>query len=68
MFKYANTTGTVYEGGKRLALSVDDIWEATDPFVKARPDLFNDAPTFVNSTVEQATAAPGGKRAAKRKA
>ena len=69
MYKYANTTGVVYENGKRLALEVDQIWNATDPFVKARPDLFSDAPDFVNSTVapvEQATAAPGEKRTTKR--
>jgi len=67
-YKFANTTATVYENGMRLQLTVDDIWEASDPFVKARPDLFNDEPVRVNATIEQATAAPGETRTTKRAA
>ncbi|MDP4688712.1 MAG: hypothetical protein NWS14_03205 [Pontimonas sp.] len=65
-YKFANTTATVYDNGMRLQLAVDDIWDASDPFVKSRPDLFNDQPVLVHATIEQATAAPGETRTTKR--
>ena len=30
--------------GQRVVLSVDEAWHASDPFVKANPDLFTDQP------------------------
>ena len=76
MYVYANCTGAVYEDGLRVQLELDQIWDAGDPFVKKRPDLFSASPRKVNNTtgshvavrrdVESATAAPGEKRAAKR--
>lgn len=77
MYVYANCNGAVYEDGLRVQLEQDQIWDANDPFVKKRPDLFSATPRKVNNTtgshvavrrgpVESATAAPGEKRAAKR--
>lgn len=42
------------------------VWDADDPFVKARPQLFifTDVPT--RGTVEKATKVPGEKRDVKR--
>lgn len=69
-YVYAISDAVAYEDGKRLALSKDQIWDADDPFVKARPDLFTEVPKKVNRTtpapVEAATAAPGEKRGARR--
>lgn len=42
-----------------------DVWDASDPFVKANPSLFDDSPRRVRRStpeVEAATAAPGEKR------
>lgn len=67
-YKFANTTATVYDNGKRVQLAVDQIWDASDPFVKSRPDLFEDQPALLRGTIEQATAAPGETRTTKRAA
>lgn len=46
----------------------DEAWDADDPIVKARPELFTDEPSIVRGTrkreapVETATAEPGEKR------
>lgn len=46
----------------------DEAWDADDPIVKARPELFNAEPSIVRGTrkreapVETATAEPGEKR------
>lgn len=60
----------------RVSASVGDIiiregeaWAGDDPFVKAHPDHFTDAPARVRRTVavvEQASAAPGEKRGTRR--
>lgn len=44
-------------------LNRTQAWPVDDPFVKANPDLFRADPSIVSSSVEQATAAPGEKRA-----
>jgi hypothetical protein len=62
--------------GKPVRLHKDEAWDADDPVVKARPDLFNDAPEVLRTSgesastpqVEEATAEPGRKRAAKKAA
>jgi hypothetical protein len=65
--KFANCTTWLANGH----LIQDEAWDADDPIVKARPDLFNDEPTVVRGVrkappaepaVETATAAPGEKR------
>lgn len=52
--------------GKPLRVTKGQAWDANDPFVKARPDLFVDEPECVYRSVEQATAAPGEMRDVKR--
>lgn len=67
--------------GLRVRLSAGEAWWASDPFVKARPDLFTNVPPVVRgargvkavpvekvavSEVEQATAVPGVKRSVKK--
>ena len=62
--KFANCTTWIANGH----LIQDEAWDADDPVVKARPDLFNDEPSIVRGVrkveaqVETATAAPGEKR------
>lgn len=73
---YANSTGGVGDPsrpGVVVRTVAGEPWDGDDPFVKARPDLFNVEPPFVRSTtvrklppIEQATAAPGEVRAVKR--
>ena len=67
--------------GLKVRLSEGEAWWASDPFVKARPDLFVSAPStvrgqrsvkavpaekIVSPEVEEATAVPGVKRQVKR--
>ena len=59
--------------GITVQLRGGEAWLADDPFVKQRPDLFVKEPpveylgrTVHPSVVEQATAAPGERRNAKR--
>lgn len=69
-YKFATMTGGVGDPNRPgiiVRLTVGAAWDADDPFVKARADLFSDEPPEVHSTrktpvrakVEQATAAPG---------
>lgn len=67
---YANQTVHITRGQfAGTTVVVGSLWDATDPLVKDRPDLFSVEPTRgVRSSrtesgfVEQATAAPGEKR------
>lgn len=63
--------------GLKVRLSEGEAWWASDPFVKARPDLFVSAPSTVRgqrsvkvvpvvADVELATAVPGVKRSVKK--
>jgi hypothetical protein len=69
---FANCTTWLANGH----LIQDEAWDADDPIVKARPDLFNDEPSVVRGvrkapaeeSVETATAAPGEKRTRTRRA
>lgn len=64
MLKYAAATTSVNHGGIVVRLVAGDPWWADDPFVRARPELFNDRPAVIygQRPVEQASAAPGEKR------
>ena len=62
--------------GRPVRLSKDQAWDSDDPVVAARPELFNDAPEIVHTSVprstvtnaaEQATAAPGETRKTRRR-
>lgn len=67
-FAFGNKDGTI------SVVNEDDLYEDDHPFVKARPDFFRDVvddPFIVKAPkrdrpVEQATAAPGEKRATRK--
>lgn len=68
---------STFVDGARVRIVEGDVWAADDPVVKARPELFADEPEKVHRSietaarprgVEQATAAPGERRAVKRTA
>jgi hypothetical protein len=69
-FKFARYTTTTGMPGNPAPIYVEegDAWDADDPLVKSRPNLFSDVPPMVHSSfgkranVEQATAAPGETR------
>lgn len=75
---YANSTGGVGDPtrpGIVVRTVKGEPWDADDPFVKARPQLFDAEPPFIRTTVarkaptmavEQATAAPGETRNTRR--
>lgn len=72
--KFANSTISVGNPNTEhgiIRLTKGEAWDADDPFVKARQDLFDDEPPVVRGTrgaVETATAVPGGTRKTKRTA
>jgi hypothetical protein len=68
MLKFAATTATVRWNDRLYRIAEGDPWYSDDPFVRARPELFTDAPqrVFGDRPVEQATAAPGERRTVKR--
>lgn len=75
--KFSINNGVVRYDGRLIRMQINDPWAADDPFVKDRPDLFADQPTFLHRSatpgplpdppVERATARPGEKRATSRK-
>jgi hypothetical protein len=73
--KFARDTVSVRERGSKYptAIQKGSAWYADHPIVVDHPDLFADTPTDVfprgwtpSPVVEQATAAPGEKRTARR--
>lgn len=65
----AQETVHVSHAGQRWRITRGDAWDATDPLVKAFPDLFASDARVVHRSergVEQATAAPGEKRKTRR--
>lgn len=71
MYVHPKTTCVVAYKGERVRLNPNQTWYADDPFVKAHPGFFADDPVNVSRSsgyrpVEQATAAPGEKRATRR--
>ena len=68
-YVFALSDCVTYEDGQRIALAKDQVWNADDPLVKKRPELFGPDPGHAHNTigtVEQTTAAPGEKRATRR--
>lgn len=69
--KFVKQSVSTVVNGSRVRLSKDDPWRDDDPIVKAAPQFFADEPSKVQTSavkvatpvVEQATAAPGEKRA-----
>lgn len=71
--KYARYTASLRVPGDKYPTSihVNEPWYAEHPLVKAHPDAFADQPAEIlprgwEPPVEQASAAPGEKRATKR--
>jgi len=62
-YVYPVSSTAVGYGGGVIQLSPLDVWDADDPFVQARPELFDSVPRVIRRTgpapVEQATANPG---------
>jgi hypothetical protein len=66
-YRYAVTTAVTSWQGDKVVLNRGVAWHASDPFVKANPDLFVDEPPVVlGHVVESASRAPGEKRSTKR--
>lgn len=69
--KFVKQSVSTVIDGRRVRLTKDDPWRSDDPVVKAAPHFFTDEPSQVFTStpkvsapvVEQATAAPGEKRA-----
>lgn len=72
VFALSTCTTTDPATGLIIRLREGELWAADDPFVKARPDLFGAQPERIRRTIpaqpviEQASKAPGEKRATKR--
>jgi len=72
---YAKTDCVVVWSGGQSPISKGDVWDSEADLVRERPDLFSTEPTRVRGQkarpetppVERATAAPGEKRATRRK-
>lgn len=69
MYVFCNTAALVGYKGQQFQLRTNTVWRADDPFVKAHPECFSEAPEVVESStgavyrgIEQATASPGEKR------
>jgi hypothetical protein len=70
MFKFCSSSAIIGWKGQTLHLRAGSVWDANDPFVAAHPNMFSDFPDVLETSsgvlhrgVEQATAAPGEKRA-----
>lgn len=77
-FVFAKGTGVTTVDGSRVNLTAGEAWDADDPVVATRPDLFTDSPPFVRRTsgglvvtqradIEDATARPGERRGGTRR-
>ena len=75
---FVKHSASTFVDGKRIRLVKDEAWDAADPVVKARPDLFSGLPERLQSSVEKparpravaaveaASAAPGEKRSVRK--
>ena len=50
---YGATEAVAYHKGTRVVVHKDEPWDADDPIVKARPDLFGLDPEKVQSTTKK---------------
>lgn len=60
MYVYANNDGMVLNEatGGTVMLHPGEVWDASDPFVLSRPDLFSATPTVVHATTGQQRLTP----------
>lgn len=68
---FATSTASVVVDGIPYILTAGEAWDDRSPVVLARPNLFSATPVRVRGrdgfdVVEEATAVPGAKRAARR--
>lgn len=49
-FAFAKVGSFVSWHGETVILNLNDVWDAADPFVRERPDLFADRPTYIHRT------------------
>jgi hypothetical protein len=73
MHKFCTVATTLGWKGQSVDLHPSQVWDANDPLVRAHPEYFSDVPAVLQQStgvvrrgVEQASAAPGEKRAASR--
>lgn len=65
--KFATSTCFVTVNGMRMQLVEGQAWHTSSDVVRQHPNLFTDEPRVLGiPAVEQATAAPGEKRTARR--
>ena len=58
---------TIEDGGPSISVGIDEVWNADDPAVVARPEFFKDAPTKVQTSgLPAPKKAPAKKAAAKK--
>lgn len=65
-YVYGAVEAVAYEDGVRVVVHIDQAWDADDPIVKKRPDLFREDPLEPRGTIEDATRRPGAKSRARR--
>lgn len=76
-YVYCQQDGIAYNGPNVVTMHRGSVWDADDPFVKARPEFFSATPVVVHNTtgaaqpeptpVENARRAPGERRVAVKK-
>lgn len=70
MITVAIANAVVSLDGRKIPVQAGTAWSASDPVVKAHPEMFSTDErylrTSVDRPVEQATAAPGEKRRVRR--
>ena len=68
-YAYVRQTCSVGHAGGVVHLKRGQVWDASHPLVKQRPDFFSDEPTVLHGKVERpvedASAEPGQKRRTK---
>lgn len=66
-YVFPNCQAVVRWRGGRIHLHLGQQWPADDPFVRERPEFFNNDPAAVSQTdqVERATRGPGEQRTAR---
>jgi hypothetical protein len=53
MYAFVTTSAAIEADGVPRLLIVGDVWDASDPVVKAHPSFFSDAPEKVHRSVAE---------------
>lgn len=51
-YVYGAVECTTFHKGAKVRVHLDEAWDASDPFVKARPELFSGTPEKAQTTDE----------------